>query len=82
MTNVKIIVFCMTALGSFVLPYNRSFFSLLMVGCFLPFTGPMCNLDWLYIGTRLQSAFQKYRRLFNWLMGLALAGCAIRLPIG
>ena len=82
MTNVKIIVFCMTALGSFVLPYNSSFFSLLLAGCFLPFTGPFCNLVWLYIGTKLQSAFQKHRKLFNWLMALALTGCAVRLLIG
>lgn len=57
-------------------------FSLLMVGCFLPFTGPICNLVWLYIGTKLQSAFQRHRGLLNWIMAAALAGCGIRLLIG
>ena len=82
MTNVKIMVFCVTALGSYVLPYNRSFLGLLMVGGFLPFTGPVCNLVWLYIGTKLQSVFQRHRKGINWIMALALAGCAVSLLIG
>ena len=82
LTNVKIILFCMTALGSYVLPYNRSFLALLAAGCFLPFTGPMCNLVWLYTGTKLQRVFQRRRRPLNWLMAAALAWCAVRLLIG
>ena len=38
LTNVKIMVFCLMAMASFVLPYTRSFWALLAVGLFLPFT--------------------------------------------
>ncbi len=44
LTNVKVILFCLTALSSFVLPYTDSFWWLLGTGLFLPFTGPVCNL--------------------------------------
>ncbi len=50
LTNVKVMVFCMTALSSFVLPYTNRFVSLLAVGALLPFTGPVCNLVWLFAG--------------------------------
>lgn len=39
LTNVKIMIFCLTALSAYVLPYTRSFWALLGVGLFLPFTG-------------------------------------------
>ena len=79
LTNVKIIVFCMTALSSFVLPYTKNFLSLLTVGVFLPFTGPICNLAWLFAGVKLQKLFQRYRTAFSLLMALALVYCAITL---
>ena len=79
LTNVKIIVFCMTALSSFVLPYTKDFLSLLTVGAFLPFTGPICNLAWLFAGVKLQKLFQRYRTAFSLLMALALVYCAITL---
>ena len=79
LTNVKIIVFCMTALSSFVLPYTKDFLSLLTVGAFLPFTGPVCNLAWLFAGVKLQKLFQRYKTFFNLLMALSLVYCAITL---
>lgn len=79
LTNIKIIVFCMTALSSFVLPYTKDFLSLLAVGAVLPFTGPICNLAWLFAGVKLQKLFQRYRTVFSLLMALALVYCAITL---
>ncbi|MBR1586043.1 MAG: LysE family transporter [Clostridia bacterium] len=79
LTNVKIMVFCMTALSSFVLPYTRSFLSLLLVGLFLPFTGPVCNLAWLFAGVKLQALFDRHKALFNVLMALSLMYCAVAL---
>mgnify|MGYP002868799265 CR=1 FL=1 len=54
LTNVKVILFCLTALSSFVLPYTDSFWWLLGVGLFLPLTGPVCNLIWLFAGAKLK----------------------------
>ncbi|MBR1702540.1 MAG: LysE family transporter [Lachnospiraceae bacterium] len=82
LTNVKIILFCMTALSSFVLPYSRSFFSLLLVGVFLPFTGPICNLAWLFAGAKLQKLFYEHRKVINWIMAGALVLCAVSLVWG
>ena len=79
LTNVKIMVFCMTALSSFVLPYTRDLPSLLAIGAFLPFTGPVCNLVWLFVGVKLQKLFQRYRTVFSILMALSLVYCAITL---
>ena len=79
LTNVKIIVFCMTALSSFVLPYTKDFLSLLLVGAFLPFTGPVCNLAWLFDGVKLQKLFQQHRMVISLLMALSLVYCVISL---
>lgn len=79
LTNVKIMVFCMTALSSFVLPYTKESLSLLTVGAILPFTGPICNLAWLFAGVKLQKLFQRYRTAFSLLMALSLVYCAITL---
>ena len=62
LTNVKIMVFCLMAMTSFVLPYTRSFWALLAVGLFLPFTGPAANLAWLFAGAALQKLFANHRK--------------------
>ena len=79
LTNVKIMVFCLAALGSYVLPYTRSFWALLAVGLFLPFTGPMANLVWLFAGASLQKLFVNHRRTVDIVMAVALALCAVSL---
>ncbi len=79
LTNVKIMMSCLTELSAYVLPYTRSFWVLLLVGCFLPFTGPMCNLVWLFAGDALRRFFLKYNKLINILMAIALVLCAVSL---
>ena len=79
LTNIKVYTFCLTALGSFVLPYNRTLPGLLAVGMFLPFTGPLCNLVWIFAGTKLRSIFRSHRRLVNGIMAVSLVLCAVSL---
>lgn len=81
LTNVKIIVFCMTALSSFVLPYTGSFRALLAVGLFLPFTGPIANLVWLFAGVSMQKLFSNHRKAVDIVMAVSLALCAVSLVI-
>lgn len=76
LTNVKVIIFCITALSGYVLPYNPSLWALLPVGIFLPFTGPVCNLVWLFAGASLQRLFANYRKTVDLVMALSLALCA------
>lgn len=79
LTNVKVIIFCIAALSSYVLPYNSSIWALLAVGLFLPFTGPVCNLVWLFAGASLQKLFARHRRTVDVAMALSLALCAASL---
>ncbi|MDY3871171.1 MAG: LysE family transporter [Clostridiaceae bacterium] len=79
LTNVKIMVFCLTALASYVLPYTDSFWWLLGVGLFLPFTGPMANLVWLFAGASLQKLFSRHRRAVDLVLALSLVACAVNL---
>ena len=79
LTNVKVIIFCIAALSVYVLPYNSSIWALLAVGLFLPFTGPVCNLVWLFAGASLQKLFARHRRTVDVAMALSLALCAVSL---
>lgn len=79
LTNVKVMVFCLTALASYVLPYSRSFWVLLGVGLFLPFTGPVANLVWLFAGASLQKLFANHRKAVDLVMAASLALCALSL---
>ena len=79
LTNVKIMVFCMTALTSYVLPHTHSFWRRLAVGLFLPFTGPVANLVWLFAGASLQKLLTDHRRAVDITMAAALALCAVSL---
>jgi len=53
--------------------------NLLGVGLFLPFTGPVCNLVWLFAGASLQSLFTSHRRAVDTTMAAALVLCAFSL---
>lgn len=79
LTNAKVIIYCLTTLSSYVLPYTRSFWALLAVGVFLPFTGPIANLVWLFAGASLQKLFVNYRRQVDVVMAALLALCAVSL---
>ena len=80
-TNAKGILYCITALSSYVRAYNDSLLALFLTGCFLMLTAPLCNLVWLYVGVSLQGIFQKYRRLINIAMAAALLLCAVNLAM-
>ena len=79
LTNVKVIIFCIAALSSYVLPYSRSLWALLPVGLFLPFTGPACNLVWLFAGASLQTLFANQRKTVDMVMAASLVLCAASL---
>lgn len=81
LTNVKVMIFCLMALASYVLPYTRSFRALLAAGLFLPFTGPLANLVWLFAGAALQRLFVNHRRAVDAGCAAALALCAVSLVL-
>lgn len=79
LTNVKVMLFCLMALASYVLPYTNSLRGLLAVGLFLPFTGPVANLVWLFAGAALQKLFVNHPKAVDRVCAAALALCAVTL---
>ena len=51
----------------------------LAAGLFLPFTGPVANLVWLFAGASLQKLFQDHRKTVDVVMAVSLALCALSL---
>ena len=49
------------------------------MGLFLPFTGPMANLVWLFAGAALQKLLSRHRKAVDVVMALSLALCALSL---
>ena len=78
-TNAKVWMFCLTALGTFVLPYSSSFIELAKVGCLLILAGPIANLVWLVAGSALNSLAEKYGRIIDVILAAALVLCALML---
>lgn len=76
LTNVKIMIYCVTAISIYSLPYNKDFFSIFLCGLLLPLTGPVCNLAWIFAGVILKKFFGSYRKTINIVMGLSLLFCA------
>ena len=79
LANVKVMIYCLSILAIYVLPYSGSFLSLLAMGIFLPFTGPAANLVWLFAGVGLQRVFANHRTAVNLVMAISLAVCAVSL---
>ena len=81
LTNAKIMIFCMTALTTYVLPYAGSYLDVLKIAVLLPFTGPVANLVWLFAGASLQRFFRNYQKPVNIVMALSLVICAVSIVI-
>lgn len=78
-TNAKVWMFCLTALGTFVLPYSSSFIELAKVGALLTLAGPVANLVWLVAGSALDSLTEKYGRIIDIVLAAALVFSAVML---
>lgn len=81
LTNVKVILFCTTTFTIYVLPYSPTLPSLLKLAVVLPFTGPICNLAWLFLGDALRRFFLRWQREVNIAMAISLVLCALTLVI-
>ncbi|HED1541072.1 TPA: cysteine/O-acetylserine transporter [Kluyvera cryocrescens] len=77
--NVKIILYGITALSAFVLPYTQNIFSVTAVSVLLAVIGCLGNLVWALAGHLFQSIFRQYGRLVNRVLALLLIYCAVRM---
>ncbi|WP_304856234.1 hypothetical protein [Adlercreutzia caecimuris] len=75
-TNVKILVLCLTALCSYVLPLSDHPLALVAAGLVMPLIGIGCNLAWIYAGELLRSFYERHRRRVDGVMAASLALCA------
>ncbi len=77
--NVKIILYGITALSTFVLPVTREPFWLVMISLLLSVIGVAGNLCWALAGQLFQPVFERHGRGLNLLLALLLVWCAVRM---
>lgn len=75
--NVKVILYGLTALSTFVLPHYRSPGSILLTVAVLSLTGFAGTCCWALFGSLFQRVFNSHRKLLNSAMALLLVYCAV-----
>ncbi len=79
--NPKGILYGITAISTFILPYHTSNFSLLFYSLFLAFVGFMSTFCWSMFGSIFQTFLSRYRSQFNVIMALLLVYSAISILV-
>ncbi|SMG51504.1 cysteine/O-acetylserine transporter [Cedecea sp. NFIX57] len=77
--NVKIILYGITALSTFVLPYTTEISDIVGMSVVLAAIGSLGNLCWALAGQVFQKVFQRFGRTLNILLALMLVYCAVRI---
>jgi cysteine/O-acetylserine efflux protein len=77
--NVKIILYGVTALSTFVLPVTREPVWLVSVSLLLAAIGTFGNVCWALAGHLFQRLFLHYGRQVNWFLAVLLVYCAGRI---
>lgn len=79
--NIKIILYGITAISTFVAPYYSSPFSIGGFALLITAFGCAGTFTWAIFGAVFQRFFKKYRSIINIIMALLLVYCAITLII-
>ncbi|MDW1576611.1 cysteine/O-acetylserine transporter [Vibrio sp. Vb2880] len=77
--NVKIILYGVTSISTFMLPYTQNIYWILATSLVLAFIALVSNLIWAIAGKLLQSQFQKYSKAINMTLAATLLYCAVQL---
>lgn len=77
--NVKIILYGITALSTFVFPYTHEAHWVISVSLLLAVIGVSGNVIWALAGHLFQPMFQRYGRAINLILALLLLYCAVRM---
>lgn len=75
--NVKVILYGITGMSTFILPYYKSFFALLPFVLLMTLTGFVANCCWALFGAVFETFFNKYRKIMNAVLALLLVYCAV-----
>lgn len=70
--NAKVVMYGITVISNFVLPYSHSQLLLMIVAVLLAFVGFVSTTCWSLFGVLFQRLLASYRRPFNVAMGLLL----------
>lgn len=79
--NPKLILYCLTVISNFVIPYYRSSASLLLFSALLAFVGLLATTSWAFFGILFQKLLADYQIQFNLVMGLLLVYSAVSVFI-
>jgi len=74
--NMKVILYGITAMSSFILPYHHDFLALSAFVLLLAAVGFMSTCCWSLFGTVFEKFFSRYSRHVNAVMALLLVYCA------
>ena len=77
--NVKVILYGLSAISGYVLPYETSVPILILFAFYLTFFGNTGNLIWALAGSLCRKYYNKYYLVFNIVIALLLLRCAYKL---
>ncbi|EEL33068.1 MULTISPECIES: LysE family transporter [Bacillus cereus group] len=79
--NPKGILFGLTVVSTFILPYYNSYSSFLLFSLFLGIVGLMSTCSWSLFGSIFQKLLIKHNQLFNIIMAVLLVFSAVSIVI-
>jgi cysteine/O-acetylserine efflux protein len=79
--NPKGILYGITAVSTFILPYHTSNVSLMLFSLFLALIGFISTFCWSIFGSMFQKFLSKYRSQFNVIMALLLVYTAVSILV-
>jgi len=77
--NPKAILYGITVVSNFIIPFYKTGFSLLLFSLFLGFIAFLSTSSWAIFGSLFSMFLSKYQKQFNILMGLLLIYSAISI---
>jgi len=78
--NVKVFLYCIVAMQSYVLPYYQGQYgTLMLMALVMAFVAFLMNLCWAGFGSALKVLFSRYAAIINRILALLLVWCAVRL---
>jgi len=75
--NVKVIIYCITIVSTFIVPYYNSVLALSFFSVLLPFVSFLSTCSWALFGSVFQKFLVKNERTANIIMALLLVYCAV-----
>ncbi|MGS4992549.1 LysE family transporter [Bacillus cereus] len=79
--NPKGILFGLTVVSTFILPYYNSYSSFLLLSLFLGIVGLLSTFSWSLFGSIFQKSLVKHNQLFNIIMAVLLVFSAVSIVI-